>query len=369
LGTFEDIFEDVQDNGGNSMRLWLHTNGANTPAWNESNTAVTGPGENAISDLRDILDLAAEHDVGLQLTLWSFDMLASDYSDEVVNRNYELLTQPDVTQPYIDNTLVPMIEALSDHPAVVGWEIFNEPEGMTEQYGFGRVNQRVQMEDVQRFINLTAAAIHRTDANALVTNGAWSFISMYDGGAAAATANGEAEEEEEPEPLTESELTEAQRVLSQKFRSDVSRAEAREFVQQLQVEADINYYTDQRLIDAGGEPQGTLDYYNVHYYEWAGEHLSPFHHDKSRWNLGDKPLVVGEFFMGTSTDDDNEDAIYGVPQETLYTTLHDRGYAGALAWQWYNHPNGAEGATQWPFILQNMETMQNEHPDAVDVSL
>jgi len=365
LDTFEDIFQQVQNSQGNTMRFWLHTSGQFTPAWNDSNSEVTGPGEGTIKDLRDILDLAQEHDVGLQLTLWSFDMLASNFPTEVVERNYDLLTQPDLTQTYIDNALKPMVEQLGGHPAILGWEIFNEPEGMTERYGFGRVDKTVTMEDVQRFVNLTAGAIHRTDPNALVTNGAWSFISLSDAEPPTAV------KAEEPEPLTETELAEVQRVLSRKFRSEVSRAEAKRFVQTLQSDPDRNFYTDQRLIDAGGDPRGTLDYYNVHYFEWAGTDLSPFHNDKSHWGLG-KPLVVGEFHMGTDENDDDSEASFGVHYRDFFTTLHDRGYAGGLGWSWFGYYNNDEGdrfAKDWPRMLENMETMQGDHPGAVEVSL
>jgi len=359
LGTFESIFQEVQTNDGNTMRLWLHTNGQFTPAWDEG--GVTGPGRDVIEDLRNILDLAEEYDVGMQLTLWSFDMLAGEYPSDVVNRNYDLLTQPDVTQTYLDNALIPMVEQLGGHPAILGWEIFNEPEGMTEQYGFGRVNKRVTMEDIQRFVNLTAGAIHRTDPGALVTNGTWSFIALTDEPTPAAKV-------EEIEPLTEAELAEAQDVLSRKFRSEVSRTEAEQFIQQLRAKTDRNYYSDQRLIDAGGDPKGTLDYYNVHYYEWGGTRISPFHHDKSHWGL-DKPLVVGEFYMGTSENDDADDASFGVEYEDFYTTLYDRGYAGALGWQWFDHGRRSGKLTvNWPRMLENMSILHGEYPDAVNVS-
>ena len=360
LGTFESIFEEVQNNGGNTMRLWLHTNGESTPAWNGS--TVTGPGEGTIEDLRDILDLAQQYDVGLELTLWSFDLLQEGQVGDNLSRNRQFLTTPDLIQSYIDNALTPMVEELGDHPALLSWEICNEPEGMTEQYGW--TNARVTMSDVQRFVNMTAGAIHRADPNALVTNGTWSFIALSDGEPMPAA------KADEPAPLTEAELTEAQRVLSRKFRSDVSRAEAQRFVQQLRSDTDRNYYTDQRLIDAGGDPKGTLDYYNVHYYEWAGTDLSPFHHDKSRWGLDEKPVVVGEFFMGTGDDDEKNDAIYDVSYEDLYTTLYDRGYAGALGWQWFDHGRrDGELSVNWPRMLENMQTMQSEHPGDVNVSL
>ena len=69
------------------------------------------------------------------------------------------------------------------------------------------------------------------------------------------------------------------------------------------------------------------------------------------------------------SDDEKNDAIYDVSYEDLYPTLYDRGYAGALGWQWYDHGRGdGELSVNWPRMLENMQTMQSEHPDAVDVS-
>lgn len=88
LASFEAMFRDVQQNGGNSMRLWLHTSGANTPEW--SGDRVVGPGEGAIDDLRAILDLAEQHDVGLMLTLWSFDMVRASFGSTIVEGRTDL---------------------------------------------------------------------------------------------------------------------------------------------------------------------------------------------------------------------------------------------------------------------------------------
>ena len=45
LDVFERIFREMHENGGNTMRLWLHTTGAVSPAWNGE--VVVGPGEGA----------------------------------------------------------------------------------------------------------------------------------------------------------------------------------------------------------------------------------------------------------------------------------------------------------------------------------
>jgi hypothetical protein len=89
-----------------------------------------------------------------------------------------------------------------------------------------------------------------------------------------------------------------------------------------------NYYRDDRLIAAGGDPLGVLDFYTVHYYDWAGTALSPFFHPFGHWALT-KPLVVAEFLLDDS---------FGIRYNALYQALYASGYAGALSWQWYQNP-------------------------------
>lgn len=260
---FEDVFSQMEANGANCMRLWLHTTGSATPEFDSSGTVI-GPGTDTISDLETILDLAWEHNISMMLCLWSFDMLQHNYNN--TDWNKDILTVSSKMQAYIDNSLVPMVGALQGHPAIVAWEIFNEPEGMTTEFGWSDV--RVSMSDVQWSVNKMAGAIHRTDPAVLVTNGCWSFYAGSD------------------------------------------------------VNGYTNYYRDDRLIAGGGDADGTLDFYCVHYYDWGGDSICPFSHDASYWGL-DKPLVIAEFYPDCSycTAD---------PHETLY----QRGYAGALGWSW-----------------------------------
>ncbi len=264
---FDSVFSQFEANGGNCMRLWLHTNGANTPAW--SGYTVTGPGTNTISDLQAILDDAWSHKVSVMCCLWSFDMLRKSYGATINNRAQAILTNDPCTQSYIDNCLIPMVTALRGHPAIVAWEIFNEPEGMSNEHGWSDINH-VPMANIQRFVNKCAGAIHRTDPGVLVTNGCWDMQAGTD------------------------------------------------------VDGHYNYYTDARLIAAGGDADGTLDFYCIHYYDWAGTAHSPFLHNASYWGL-DKPLVIAEFYPDCSST---------YCTSTPYMTLYANGYAGALGWSW-----------------------------------
>ena len=357
LAAFDRIFEQAHASGGNAMRLWLHTSGTSTPEWSTTRVGeVVGPGAGTVEDLRAILDLAWQHEIGLQLCLWSFDMLRLSNGATTTDRAYALLTDSARTQTYIDHALLPLVEALRGHPALMAWEVFNEPEGMSVEHGWSGI-RRVPMRAIQRFVNQTAGAIHRAAPGALVTNGAWAFISQSDTPTSGKGGLG---------ALAPDALETLRQNLSEAYRMPFTPEGAQAYRDALGAGANFNYYRDDRLVAAGGDPLGTLDFYNVHYYEWAGTALSPFHHDYSYWGL-DKPLVVAEFFMGTGTDDGNPNATYGIPQQDLYTTLYSRGYAGALAWQWYNYPNGAEGVVNWPRMLTAMQSIAARYPDAVDV--
>jgi hypothetical protein len=353
LDLFEEMFKELRDHGGNAFRLWLHTTGASTPEW--SGDRISGPGDGTIEDLRAILDLALEHDIAIMPCLWSFDMLRIRNGPEVTDRSYQLLTDEPTLQSYIDNALVPMVEALRGHPAILAWEIFNEPEGMSYEFGWP-FNRHVPMAAIQRFINRTTGAIKRADPDVLVTNGSWSFMAASDEMPDETPMFGY----RSADSMTVAEVRQVQEFLEERYSHVYSLDETVAHIDSVGARPrNINYYRDDRLLAAGGDPDGTLDFYTVHYYNWAGTSLSPFHHDKTAWGL-DKPLVVAEFYM---------DDAFGVSHTDFYEVLLRRGYAGAMGWQWFDAWRDREGiAHNWPRVLEAVRRTADEHPEAVTFS-
>ncbi|MGC8802743.1 MAG: discoidin domain-containing protein [Bacteroidales bacterium] len=175
---------------------------------------------------------------------------------------------------------------------------------MSREYGWS--TERTTMAAIQAWTNRIAGAIHRLDPKARVSNGSWNIKVLTD------------------------------------------------------VNGMYSYYRDDRLIAAGKDSLGILDFYMVHYYNvHFGPNESPFHHPKSYWNLN-KPLVIGEFpAMG----------MYGgqisVPISPIeaYNYAYNNGYAGALSWTMTAH-DGNGGLTEAAPALENLVAL---HADTLQI--
>jgi len=307
---FTELFKNVKAAGGSAVRWWFHTNGMFTPGYDGSGKAKPISSDN-IADLKKILDAAHAEGVGVVISLWSFGMLDSGQTtDATVRANNKLLLENDTNrQAYIDNVLTPMVTALKGYPGLFAWEIFNEPEGMTSDNGGWTSNNcsgaaatcSTATVNLQKTVNWFTSAIHAADPAVLVTNGANNFSTL-------SPTHGK------------------------------------------------NLWSDSALTNAGSKANGTLDFYEVHYYNtYSGASAnSPFLHPQSYWGL-DKKVVIGEFWTD-STD--------GVAAADLYTNLYGNEYAGAWAWQYANvdgQPPADGAMTIWPAMQTPMNNLKSAH--------
>lgn len=295
------IIQDVRDAGGNALRWWLYTDAQQYPLLDDDGKA-TAIGAYTIANIKTALDIAQENGVVFSLCLLSFDLMQEqtpgDWHHQDLDKNYKMLTTDAGIDAFVDVAVRPVVKEIGNHPAIMSWEVFNEPEGMTEEFGW--TARKVKMYDVQRVVNRVAAAVHEEVPGVLVSNGSHSMWANSD-------------------------------VLS------CGNCK--------------NYYSDAELIAAGGKNNGTLDFYQVHYYpEHFDDDRNPFAHPASYWGL-DKPIVIGEF--PADSWDKTKFPAYRSSMNIVDAFAHayDEGYAGALSWDITGFTDGIDTSR-----IQNLET-------------
>lgn len=297
---FRNAMKAVADSGGNTMRVWLSTNGANDPKFG-ADGLVSGLGSKTIANVQKMLAIAKENNMLLMPVLLTHNFLQSGQGNNLAN-NRKMLTTDAGIKAYIDNAMVPLVKAIGNDPNLICWEICNECEGMVS--GVGWTSEKVAKADIQKISNRMAGAIRRAVPGVLVSTGT---------------------------------------VAAQH----------------------LGWYADAELKSVGGDADGTLDFYMIHYYGWNGTSNSPFTKKANAWGV-DKPIVVGEFASSswnssTPSSSAMQDALdVAVSLETLLSG----GYAGGLFWQYQQ-----DGGDPWMKGFATAGTVQAKfgraHPDDV----
>jgi hypothetical protein len=275
ISPFVSQFKQIKGAGGNAVRWWLHTDNQRCPKLN-ADGAVTGIGSQTINNIRTVLDSAYNYGIAVSLCLFSFDLLHGDNKTaDQIAINKKFLETPANLDTYINNGLKPILAAVGNHPAIMCWEVFNEPEGMTSDAG-GWSTQKTTMEHVMRFTAKIAAEVHRS-TNKMASTGIHEYGKMK------------------------------------------------------------TYYSDEKLKAASGSNDALayLDFYMAHYYpEYIGTSGSPFHNAASSWGM-DRPVLIGEFpaqSWGSGTGYSNIQSGTAMTITAAYEYAYNNGYCGALSW-------------------------------------
>ncbi|MCF0215726.1 MAG: T9SS type A sorting domain-containing protein [Fibrobacteraceae bacterium] len=274
--------EGTRAAGGNAIRWWLFNNMSQSPTIDESTHLVTGPKENTIANMKKALDIAEEYGVMVSMCLFSHNLMEPNqwglYNEKLDIQANTLLFEDAGTKAFIDNVLIPVVKAIDNHNALMTWEVFNEPEGMTSE---GWTTNKLDKSVLQKFTNKVAAAIHTTNPDLLVSTGS----------------------------------------VNIKYQE---------------------WWNDANLIAAGGEANGTLDFFQTHYYPYyQNDAVSPFVNTAAEmaatYKYDSKPMIIGEFPASGWSGDTYTASMAAKTQistEEAYRKAFDGGYAGALAWQY-----------------------------------
>lgn len=268
---FDDNFRTLADNGVNCVRIWVHCDGRGNPEFND-NGFITGLDNNQIQHMTTMLDLAQSHGLMVILTLWSHDML-EDYisvAGKHAGLHASIITNPEIQTSYLNNALIPMVQALSEHCSLLAWEIINEPEWCMEVPGGAKTKQTVSREEMTRFVANCIIAI-RQHSDQMVTIG--SFQSINNGSSGPTNYWHESEFEK------------------------------------LAYDCSLTYF----------------DFYSIHYFPWMDIKDNPFLNPAIDWALG-RPVLIAE-----SASNGNASLKNMTPDQQLNLCL-EQDYAGMLFW-------------------------------------
>lgn len=317
----QSYLRNISAAGGNSMRIWLFVEGQSVPEFDKGGDVIATDAANSMLDeLRSFLDYAASQNVFVTLTLWNGALMRQQNLKNLIRDTAKL-------QTFIDNALIPLVNGLKGKSALAAWEIMNEPEGSVDPSiedsnpcfatksvlggsGAGWAGGKIPMKELLRFFNLQAAAIRAADPKSLVTVGSWSQYAS----------------------------TDAKIVPGKVF---------------------FNYYKDECLIAAGGQPDGTLSFYQIHTYAHGGKYDpgSPFGSNvgTARSYALDKPMVIGEFSAGSTRG--------GRTIQSLYRDAMTKGFSGA--WDW--SLKGGDGNDDEAIAVLGMGALKNEPAVHIDI--
>ena len=274
--------EGTRAAGGNAIRWWLFNNMSQSPAIDEGTHLVSGLKASTLSNMKKALDIAEEYGVMVSMCLFSHNLMEPNqwgiYNEKLdITANKNLFTD-EGTKAFIDNALIPVLKGVGNHNALMTWEVFNEPEGMTS---VGWTTEKLDKATLQKFTNKIAAAIHTADPTLLVSTGS----------------------------------------VNIKYQE---------------------WWNDANLVAAGGEANGTLDFFQTHYYPYyQDDAVSPFVNTaeqmQATYKYDAKPMIIGEFpASGWSGDTYTASMAAKTQISTVdaYQKAFSGGYAGALAWQY-----------------------------------
>ncbi len=124
---------DMKKHGSNVIRWWIFADLRGDGMVLDGNGTPVGLGGTFYQDLRRALDLAAEHDLYLMLTVFSFDAFRP--SKMVGNRLFPgikpIVIDKVKRQALMQNVIAPMAAAAEASPnrkRLIAWDLINEPE-------------------------------------------------------------------------------------------------------------------------------------------------------------------------------------------------------------------------------------------------
>jgi hypothetical protein len=121
--------QEMKANGVSVVRWWMHPAFFNPGVTFDASGTPTGIGGSEAADIEAALSLAAQADVYLKLTLFSFDNFRGD--DRAGHGLTKIITDAARRRALVDNVVRPIartVSASANAARMLSWDVINEPE-------------------------------------------------------------------------------------------------------------------------------------------------------------------------------------------------------------------------------------------------
>lgn len=292
---------DMKDHGVDVIRWWMFPDLRGDGIKLDDSRTPTGLGDTVLDDVEAALAIAAELDLHIKLTFFSFDNFCADRTDsgiDIVGLK-PIVVDATKRKALIDKVVVPIARAVEGSPhkdRMVMWDVINEPEwAISGSDGYGD-----QDFDPQSTCHSGVAmeAITFAQAETFVKE---VVTALHDASSAPVTVGGAA-------------------VKWAKAWSKVG-----------------------------------LDIYDFHWYGWVDQYF-PHTRTPAEYKVDDKPVVVGEFPLNPAADTTGE-SFKGISYATLIDDFLAAGYAGTQGWAFSDNT----GPFSWANAKVNVKAWAEEH--------
>jgi len=292
---------DMKNNGVDVVRWWMFPDLGGDGIHLDSSKTPSGIGSTVVDDLNAALDIAAQLDIHIKLTLFSFDSFWNDFTDSGITFPSLQPIAIDATKraALIKNVVIPIAQAVEASPnkdRMVAWDVINEPEwSITGSDPYGD----------QAFDPSTGGSNNKTMATV-------TFAQM------------------------------------ETFVKDIVTALHGASSAQVTVgSAAVKW--------AKAWSQVGLDFYDFHWYGWVDQYF-PHTKTPTDYKVDDKPVVVGEFPLNPSSDTTGQ-SFGGITYGKLVDDFLAAGYAGTQGWAF----SDTSAAFSWANAKSNVKSWASAH--------
>ncbi|PYQ30110.1 MAG: hypothetical protein DMF56_10340 [Acidobacteria bacterium] len=155
-----------------AVRVFVFTDGRASPELTFSDQ-VTGLDEYFFQDFDALLESAARHKLKIIPVLLDFHWFdaAKDENGAQLGGRSNVIRNSVRRQSFLENALEPLVRRYCGNPAILAWDVINEPEWATKELPDKPTVDAVPLAEMQEFVRAVASTIHSSCPGQTVTVG------------------------------------------------------------------------------------------------------------------------------------------------------------------------------------------------------